>query len=80
MTVSTNLQIRYENLYPLQNNGEDVLRRLKFTIGSYTKIKVKFFERQELMIMGDLAEKLVGLVDKNRAPQPSTRKPDWQGK
>jgi hypothetical protein len=46
----TTLVIKYENLNALKDNelkddGQDVKRRLKFTIGSYTVVKIKFFRR-----------------------------------
>lgn len=41
----TKLSIYYNNVNTLQDSDEDLKRRLKFTIGSYTFLKIKFFRR-----------------------------------
>lgn len=53
----SSLEIKYENLYPLRDDDDDLKRRLKFTIGSYTKIKIKIYRRLLFSVIGDVFQR-----------------------
>ncbi|KAF4496982.1 aldehyde dehydrogenase (NAD+) [Fusarium agapanthi] len=56
LEYGSSLEIKYENLYPLLDDDDDLKRRLKFTIGSYTKIKIKIYRRSVTSHAGDAFE------------------------
>ncbi|KAG5796115.1 hypothetical protein H9Q69_004848 [Fusarium xylarioides] len=56
LEYGSSLEIKYENLYPLRDDDDDLKRRLKFTIGSYTKIKIKIYRRLVTSHVGDAFE------------------------
>ena len=41
----TELSIKYENVNQLRDDDQDLKRRLRITIGSYTFVKIKFYRR-----------------------------------
>jgi hypothetical protein len=41
----TTVIISYENLNPLRDGDDDLKRRLLFTIGSYTCVKIRIYRR-----------------------------------
>lgn len=53
MLDDTTVIVKYENLYELRDDDEDLKRRLKFTIGSYTYLKLKLFRRLVTSHVGD---------------------------
>ncbi|ORX98813.1 hypothetical protein BCR34DRAFT_628298 [Clohesyomyces aquaticus] len=46
MEYDTKVKVSYENLYPLKDEDDDLKRRLKLTIGSYTHLKVRIYRRK----------------------------------
>ncbi|KAK5994043.1 hypothetical protein PT974_07483 [Cladobotryum mycophilum] len=56
MEYGTTTKISYDNLYPLKDEDDDVKRRLKLTIGSYTHIKLRFFRRKATSHVGKAFE------------------------
>ncbi|KAF3930369.1 hypothetical protein ABW20_dc0108898 [Dactylellina cionopaga] len=45
MEYDTKVKVEYDNLYALRDEDEDIKRRLSFTIGSYSHLKLKFYRR-----------------------------------
>ncbi|CAM1505030.1 Fc.00g106670.m01.CDS01 [Cosmosporella sp. VM-42] len=70
LKYETEIEITYENLHPLRDDDDDLKRRLKFTIGSYTSAKLivyrrlatshfsKFFEKAGSMASGSRVDYL----------------------
>lgn len=50
--------VKYENLYELRDDDEDLKRRLKFTVGSYTSLKLKLFRRLLTSQAGNLIDEV----------------------
>ncbi|EHK96088.1 hypothetical protein M7I_8223 [Glarea lozoyensis 74030] len=56
MEYDTKVKVSYENLYPLKDEDDDLKRRLKLTIGSYTHFKVKIYRRTVISHTGKAFE------------------------
>lgn len=58
----SSVEVSYENTEPLRDDDDDLKRRLKFTIGSYTKLKLKFYRRLAVSHVGNFIGEAVNKV------------------
>ncbi|EWG45492.1 hypothetical protein FVEG_15828 [Fusarium verticillioides 7600] len=56
LEYGSSLEIKHENFCPLRNVDDDLKPRLKFTIGSFTKFKIKSYRRLVNSHVGDAFE------------------------